>query len=146
MPKSFDSAKDIPDLSDKVILVTGGNAGIGEATVRALVPHNPACIYLCARKTAAGEAVMRSIRETHPKANITLLTLDLASLSSVKACAEDFNRQADRLDVLFLNAGEYHMSSTHLTASAAESSRGRQLLKSTRIGRQQISHHALTDA
>ncbi|KAK3074221.1 hypothetical protein LTR53_003508 [Teratosphaeriaceae sp. CCFEE 6253] len=105
MPRTFDSAKDIPDLSGRVILITGGNAGIGAATVRALASHRPACIYLCSRKIAAAETLIQSVRETVPKANISPLQLDLASFDSVRQCAETFNRQSERLDILFLNAG-----------------------------------------
>jgi len=114
--------KDIPDLSEKVILydthspcrstgtdnqysITGGNAGIGAATVRALALHHPACIYLCSRKISAAEAVIQSIHETNLKANITPLELDLSSFDSIRHCAETFNQQSDRLDILFLNAG-----------------------------------------
>ncbi|KAF2769131.1 NAD(P)-binding protein [Teratosphaeria nubilosa] len=105
MPKSFDPAKDIPDLSGRVILVTGGNAGLGAATVEALAPHKPECIYLCARNVSTAEALVQKIHQTSPNANIKILALDLASLDSVKKCASEFNDQASRLDILFLNAG-----------------------------------------
>jgi NAD(P)-dependent dehydrogenase (short-subunit alcohol dehydrogenase family) len=105
MPKQFDPQTDISSLNGKVILITGGSAGIGEATVRALAQHDPACIYLCARKLAAGEAIIKSIHAIQPKANIVLLPLDLASFESIRACASAFNAQSDRLDILFLNAG-----------------------------------------
>ena len=105
MPKHFDSAKDIPDLQGKVILVTGGNAGIGEATVRALAAHNPRCIYLCARRTDSGAQVVSAIHEQHPDAKIDVLELDLSSFDSVKKCAASFNQRSERLDILFLNAG-----------------------------------------
>ena len=124
MPKSFDSAKDIPDLEGKVILVTGGktmfsqhvlrhsltipnnrmgNSGIGEATVRALAPHNARCIYLCARRTSTGDRVVNSIHEEYPNVKIEVLELDLSSFDSIKSFAAKFDH--DRLDILFLNAG-----------------------------------------
>lgn len=105
MPSTFDPAKDISDLSDKVILVTGGNAGLGKATVEALAAHNPKCLYLCCRKRASGEALVESIHSTHPKADIVVLDLDLADLDSVKQCAKEFQGRSEQLDILILNAG-----------------------------------------
>ena len=105
MPKKFDALKDIPDLQGKVILVTGGNAGIGEATVRALAAHNPTKIVLCARKTSNGDQVVGAVHQQHPSAKIDVLELDLSSFDSVRKCAAAFNNNNDRLDILFLNAG-----------------------------------------
>ena len=105
MPSIFDSAKDIPDLNGKVILVTGGNAGLGEATIRALAAHNPTCIYLAARRRSSAEEAIKYIHEQHPNAKIEFLELDLNSFDNVKKAAEDFNSRANRLDLLFLNAG-----------------------------------------
>lgn len=85
--------------------MTGGNAGIGSATVRALAAHNPACIYLCARRRSSAEETANSIRQQHPNAQIKVLDLDLSSFDSIKECAAEFNRQSTRLDLLFLNAG-----------------------------------------
>ncbi|KAK5122611.1 hypothetical protein LTR85_003874 [Meristemomyces frigidus] len=105
MPNTFDPTKDIGDLNGKTILVTGGNAGIGEATVRALAMHKPACLYLCARNTTTAHTVVESIRETNPEAKIEILQLDLSSFDSIKECAAEFNAKSDRLDILVLNAG-----------------------------------------
>jgi hypothetical protein len=105
MPKKFNALKEIPDLHGKVILVTGGNAGIGEATVRALAAHNPTKIVLCARKTTNGDKVVETVHQLHPKAKIDVLELDLNSFDSVRKCAATFNDNNDRLDILFLNAG-----------------------------------------
>lgn len=38
--RSYNPDQDIPDLSGKVIIVTGGNTGVGYHTVKALVKHN----------------------------------------------------------------------------------------------------------
>lgn len=105
MTIKFNPATDIPDLGGKVILITGGNAGIGAASVRALAAHNPEVIYLCARRITAADVVVKTVIEQHPKAKIEILELDLNSFDSVKKCATAFNQKAGRLDLIFLNAG-----------------------------------------
>lgn len=78
---------------------------MGASKVKALAAHNPACIYLCCRKIASGQAVVDSIHQTIPQANIEILQLDLNSFDNVKKCASEFHAKSDRLDILFLNAG-----------------------------------------
>lgn len=102
----FTPATDIPDLKDKVILVTGGNSGLGYETVRHLAQHNPARIYLAARSADKGNAAIKQIQESTPNAcPISLLTLDLSSFDSIKAAAKMFRERETRLDVLVNNAG-----------------------------------------
>lgn len=105
---TFDPQKDIPDLAGKVCLVTGGNSGLGEATITALAQHNPAKIYLAARSRAKADAALLRIKASSPaaeSANIEILELDLASFESVKAAAEVVNHGVDRLDILQLCGG-----------------------------------------
>lgn len=100
------SAQDIPDLSDQVIIVTGGNAGLGYETIRQLSQHNPAKIYLAARSSARAEKAISDLKQLNPKfTNIKYLQLDLASFDSVKTAAAEFLRQESRLDILINNAG-----------------------------------------
>lgn len=101
----FEPARDIPSLKGKVTLVTGGNAGIGKATVRALAVHDPAAIYLCGRRHDASETAAAELRTETGYKNIVVLDMDLASLESVKKAAAVFLARETRLDLLFLNAG-----------------------------------------
>lgn len=105
MGVDFKPARDIPDLSGKVVLVTGGNAGIGASFIKFLAAHSPSVIYLCARTPSKAEPVIEAIQQDHPDAKIETLQLDLASFESVRACAAKFLERSDRLDLLFLNAG-----------------------------------------
>ncbi|KAG8795583.1 hypothetical protein FRC12_012322 [Ceratobasidium sp. 428] len=93
----------IPDLSGQVVIVTGGNTGIGKATCKALLEKN-AKVYLAARsKTKADEAIEWLKTETGKMA--VFLQLDLASLVSVRKAVEEFKSNEHELHVLFNNAG-----------------------------------------
>ncbi|KAG4025001.1 hypothetical protein MFRU_074g00070 [Monilinia fructicola] len=102
---SFEPEKDIPDLTGKVILVTGGNVGLGLETILQLSKHNPSHIYLAARSESKATAAIKEIQSKVPNASITFLQCDLTSLPSVQECAKQFDTKESRLDLLFLNAG-----------------------------------------
>ncbi|KAH7148185.1 hypothetical protein EDB81DRAFT_932494 [Dactylonectria macrodidyma] len=100
------SSEQIPDLHDRVIIVTGGNVGLGLETVRQLSDHNPARIYLAARSQEKAAKAINELRQASLKAaTVAFLKLDLASFQSVKAAAADFLNRESRLDILVNNAG-----------------------------------------
>ncbi|KAM0701702.1 hypothetical protein Q7P35_010611 [Cladosporium inversicolor] len=103
----FTPDRDIPDLSGKVIIVTGGSSGLGKESIHQLAKHNPARIFLSARTAARGNAAIAEIENATPSimGKITFLEMDLASFSSVQKAAKAFTAQADRLDILINNAG-----------------------------------------
>ncbi|GKZ79622.1 hypothetical protein AnigIFM56816_003825 [Aspergillus niger] len=102
---SFNPERDINDLSGKVVFVTGGNAGLGKETILQLAHHRPSRIYLGARNAIKAEDAIASIREQVPSADIRHISLDLSSFKSIRAAAEQFTSECDRLDLLILNAG-----------------------------------------
>ncbi|TFK84293.1 NAD(P)-binding protein [Polyporus arcularius HHB13444] len=102
-PKPKFAVDQIPDLTGQVIIVTGGNVGIGYETVKALLRRN-AKVYLGARSKAKADAAIASLKEATGKEAI-FLELDLASLASIKKTAEEFLRVESELHVLFNNAG-----------------------------------------
>ncbi|KAH0274202.1 hypothetical protein KCU91_g5445, partial [Aureobasidium melanogenum] len=106
MPSSrFNPDSDIPDLSDKIILVTGGNSGLGAESCLQLAKHNPAEIFLGARSKVKADEAIATIRKTVPNAKITVLEMDLTDLASVKKAADTFLAASSRLDILMNNAG-----------------------------------------
>lgn len=88
--KIFDPIQDIPDLSGQVVLVTGGNNGLGKETVLQLAKHKPAKIYLGARNGSKAETAIIDIKREVPNANIIFLKVDLASFSSIAIAAKTF--------------------------------------------------------
>lgn len=102
-PSARFGASDIPDMSGKVVLVTGANAGIGKETARVLLTKN-AKVYVACRDKAKGEAVIRDLKESTGK-EAFLLQLNLANLQSIKVSGEEFLRREPVLHVLFNNAG-----------------------------------------
>ncbi|KAL8784116.1 MAG: hypothetical protein Q9213_004175 [Squamulea squamosa] len=103
--KRFSPDKDIPDLSGKVIIVTGGNSGLGKESVLQLAKHNPSRIFLAARTLSKAEAAIEEVKNAVPSANLTFLELDLCSFKSVSAAAQAFKSQSSQLDILMNNAG-----------------------------------------
>ncbi|KAB2571022.1 putative oxidoreductase [Lasiodiplodia theobromae] len=103
---TFNPDQDIPDLSEQVIIVTGGNAGLGLETVRQLAKHNPSRIYLAARSKEKAEAAIKQLKVADPDcAPIAFLHLDLSSFQSIIAATQTFQASESRLDILVNNAG-----------------------------------------
>jgi NAD(P)-dependent dehydrogenase (short-subunit alcohol dehydrogenase family) len=96
------TAKDIPDQSRRLAVVTGANSGLGLVTARELARAG-AAVVLAARNTAKGEQAAASINEAVPGADVRVQELDLADLGSVRSFAETLD--SDRLDLLINNAG-----------------------------------------
>jgi NAD(P)-dependent dehydrogenase (short-subunit alcohol dehydrogenase family) len=96
--------EDVPDLSGRVVVVTGANSGIGFEATRLFV-ENGAHVVLACRSTDRGENARRKILETDPPGTAEVLELDLADLESVRAFTDRVLEGHDRLDVLVNNAG-----------------------------------------
>lgn len=101
----FDASKDIPPLSGKVVLITGGNTGLGKQSVIEFAKHNPAELWLTARDLARAQKVVQDVQKEVPGSNMHILELDLASLDSVENACRNFLSSTRRLDILILNAG-----------------------------------------
>lgn len=102
---SFDATHDIPNLAGKVILVTGGNVGLGKQSCLDFARHGPAQVWLAARDLDKARTAADEIRKQVPDAPIKLLHLDLASFESIKKAARTFCAESNRLDIFMLNAG-----------------------------------------
>ncbi|MBA3437195.1 MAG: SDR family oxidoreductase [Thermoleophilaceae bacterium] len=96
--------EDIPDQSGRTAVVTGANSGLGLATTRELARRGARVIMAC-RSTDKGESAASDIRRQAPEAKLDVRSLDLGSLESIQAFANDLDLEAGRLDLLINNAG-----------------------------------------
>lgn len=94
----------IIDQTGKIVIVTGCASGIGLETASVLASKN-ATIIMAVRNLEKGETAQNLIKKNFPTADIRIMELDLASLSSVIAFTEKFKLAFSRLDLLINNAG-----------------------------------------
>ena len=94
------------DLHGKRILVTGVSAGIGVETARALAAHG-AQVVGAARDLEKAETATAQVQKdaTANGGSFELVALDLASLKSVRACADELLARREAFDVVIANAG-----------------------------------------
>jgi NAD(P)-dependent dehydrogenase (short-subunit alcohol dehydrogenase family) len=93
------------DLSGKRVLVTGVSAGIGVETARVLAAHG-AKVTGAARNLAKADAATQQVRaQARSGGSLDLVELDLASLDSVRRCADSLLSAGKPFDVVIANAG-----------------------------------------
>ena len=92
------------NLSGKRMLVTGVSAGLGVETARALVAHG-AHVVGAARDLAKAERATGQVRAAAKAGAFELVALDLASLASVRACADALIAKGEPFDLVIANAG-----------------------------------------
>ncbi|TDL26395.1 NAD(P)-binding protein [Rickenella mellea] len=119
-PKATWGVDEIPDLSGKVAIVTGGNSGIGKEIVKvgllprcvelswtflskALLVKN-AKVYMAGRNEWKCQLTIEELQEETSQTGL-FLRLDLANLKSVKEAAMTFQSQESELHILINNGG-----------------------------------------
>ncbi|HYL51056.1 MAG TPA: SDR family oxidoreductase [Acidimicrobiia bacterium] len=108
------------DLAGKVVVITGGNSGIGKETAVELARMG-ARVVIAARNPTRAAAAVKEIKErTGAGDRVETMPLDLASFASVRAFAGAFTDAHDRLDVLVNNAGGW-LGKRIVTADGHES-------------------------
>jgi len=92
----------VPQLKGKIVWVTGGGSGIGEAAALSLAREG-AAIVLTGRRPAPLEAVAGQIRELGGTAHVQ--PGDLTEPASVRRIGTFIQSEVGRLDILLNNAG-----------------------------------------
>jgi NAD(P)-dependent dehydrogenase (short-subunit alcohol dehydrogenase family) len=90
-------------MNGKVCLVTGANAGIGQATALALAQWGATVIMVC-RSRERGEAAQVEIQSQSGNDKVDLLLADLSSQAEIRRLAAEINARYPELHVLINNA------------------------------------------
>src|ERR1700689_4695553 len=93
------------NLSGKRILVTGVSAGLGVETARALAAHGAEVGGAARDRNKAGAATKQVRADAAKGGGLELVELDLASLASVRACADALVSAGEPFDLVIANAG-----------------------------------------
>lgn len=126
------SQSDIPDQSGRVAIVTGANTGIGYETAAALA-FSGAHVVLAVRNLEKGNEALSRIVAAKPGAEVTLQSLDLTSLDSVRSAADKLRDAYSGIDLLINNAGVM-LTPKQVTADGFE----------MQFGTNHLGHFALT--
>ncbi len=95
---------DIPDQTGRIAVITGANTGLGYETAKALAAKG-AHVVLAVRNTDKGNDAAARIADAAPGASVAVQALDLTSLDSIRAAADQLRSEHDTIDLLINNAG-----------------------------------------
>ncbi|MBN1214795.1 MAG: SDR family oxidoreductase [Candidatus Lokiarchaeota archaeon] len=98
------TSNDIPNQSEKTVIVTGANSGIGYEVSRILASKGAHIIMACRNLEKANEAYNQILLENN-NVSIEIMQLDLSNLGSIKKFTEDFLKKNQSLHILCNNAG-----------------------------------------
>eukprot|EP00475_Leptophrys_vorax_P002670 TRINITY_DN11501_c0_g1_i1.p1 TRINITY_DN11501_c0_g1~~TRINITY_DN11501_c0_g1_i1.p1 ORF type:complete len:522 (-),score=127.68 TRINITY_DN11501_c0_g1_i1:33-1544(-) len=104
-----------PDMTDKVVIITGGNSGVGRICVERFLELNAEVIIACRSAKKGREAAQETISNLMGKKGpvfakkaekrVHVIELDVSNFDSVRKFAQEFSSQYQVLDVLINNAG-----------------------------------------
>lgn len=97
---------DVPDLSGRTVVVTGASAGLGRETARVLASRGATVVLAC-RDVVKAEAAADLIaaESAAERRKLRVVRLDLASLASVRAAADEIRSRYSGPNLLINNAG-----------------------------------------
>jgi NAD(P)-dependent dehydrogenase (short-subunit alcohol dehydrogenase family) len=101
------------NLTGKIALITGCNAGIGYETMRALVMRG-AHVYGLARTLEKAERACAAVGRSDAQGKATPFACEQTDFSSVVACADSVHRLGAPIDILICNAGVYFLRNLEL--------------------------------
>jgi NAD(P)-dependent dehydrogenase (short-subunit alcohol dehydrogenase family) len=97
------------DLTNKTVIVTGANSGIGKAASIQLAGLGAHVVMMC-RNEERGEKALQEVCAASDKSSAELILVDMASQESVRKAVDEFLSRHSRLDVLIHNAANFDHS------------------------------------
>jgi NAD(P)-dependent dehydrogenase (short-subunit alcohol dehydrogenase family) len=94
----------MPDQHGRTVVITGANTGVGFEAAKALATGGATVVLACRDPERTSRAAQR-LKADLPGARLDTITLDLASLASVRSAAAELRSRHARVDVLINNAG-----------------------------------------
>ncbi|KAI3398910.1 hypothetical protein diail_8233 [Diaporthe ilicicola] len=123
------SLDQVPDLSGKVAIVTGGSQGIGYGCTRTLLEHNISKLYILSQSTDVAADAINTVREemgNTVSGRVEWKKCNLADWEAVIQTADEIKAATNRIDILINNAArgimtaqitpygvDEHMASNH---------------------------------
>ena len=104
MTTSTWTESDVPTQAGRTAVITGANTGIGFEAARVLAARG-ASVVLAVRNLDKGKDAATQISAASPGADVTVQHLDLTSLDSIRAAAEELRANHNKIDLLINNAG-----------------------------------------
>ncbi|KAM0421381.1 hypothetical protein ACHAPT_010916 [Fusarium lateritium] len=107
------SLSKVPDLTNKVAVVTGGSEGVGYGITHTLLDRNIHKLYILSVSEEVVKGAKKSVAEElgQEKADRTVwIKCDLSDWAETKKAAKKIKASTDRLDILVNNAGRGIMS------------------------------------
>lgn len=96
--------RQLPDLTGKRYLITGGNSGLGYEAATHLRQAN-ADVIIAARSRSNGAEAATRLTEIEGSGVVEVIEVDLASIESIRKANDEIRQHVDGLDAVINNAG-----------------------------------------
>jgi NAD(P)-dependent dehydrogenase (short-subunit alcohol dehydrogenase family) len=127
------------NLSNKTIIITGANSGIGKAAAIQLAQLRANVIMAC-RSMDRGQKALEDVHKASSSDTVELMRVDMSSQKSIHEFADEFKSAHDRLDVLIHNAAnfDHNLKKATLTEDGVET-----VFATNHLGPFLMTHHLL---
>lgn len=98
----------VPSLTGKVAIITGGSEGIGYGCSHTMLSHDVKKLFILSVSKEVIDSAVNAVKEEMGQEaadKIVWLQCDLADFKAVKQTADKIASQTDRIDIMVNNAG-----------------------------------------